>query len=192
MQPEKDAPPKFIGTAGVALELAASIRRDSGAGSCGRGCSKVKSLSDRASLCSIGFTKSFSHVQAGLHTVHGPLPRATGRAARSCTRFSDQNVCVTSRSMWECLYPAQGGGQDRSVHGTSGEAARAASGPAPTPRAGLPFPNAKRIFGLIPSREGGVRNDCWCFYLSRYKEHEKGGWFVMLIQTSSATRVSNL
>ena len=74
------------------------------------------------------------------------------------------------------------------LYGTSGEAARAvdASGPAPTPRAGLPFPHAKRIFGLIPSREGGVRNDCWCFYLSRYKEHEKGGWFVMLIQTSSA------
>ena len=92
--------------------------------------------------------------------------------------------------------PAQGGGQDRSVHGTSGEDARAvdASGPAPTPRAGLPFPHAKRIFGLILSREGVVRNDCWCFYLSRYKEHEKGGWFVMLIQTSSATstRVSNL
>ena len=41
--------------------------------------------------------------------------------------------------------PAQGGGQDRSVHGTSGEAARAvdASGPAPTPRAGLPFPHAR-------------------------------------------------
>ena len=49
---------------------------------------------------------SFPHVQAGLHTVHGPLPRATGRTARSCTRFSDQNVCVTSRSMWEKVVPA--------------------------------------------------------------------------------------
>ena len=34
-------------------------------------------------------------------TVHGPLPRATGRTAQSFTRFSDQNVCVTSWSMWE-------------------------------------------------------------------------------------------
>ena len=28
---------------------------------------------------------------------------ATGRTAQSCTRFSDQNVNVTSRSMWECV-----------------------------------------------------------------------------------------
>ena len=41
--------------------------------------------------------------------------------------------------------PAQGGGQDRSVHGTSGEAARAvdARGPAPTPRVGLSFPHVQ-------------------------------------------------
>ena len=30
-----------------------------------------------------------------------PAAKATGRTAQSCTRFSDQNVYVTSRSMWE-------------------------------------------------------------------------------------------
>ena len=51
--------------------------------------------------------------------VHGPLksgpwtgPRpaatATGRTAQSCTRFSDQNVCVTSRSMWEDGFDSSG------------------------------------------------------------------------------------
>ena len=33
--------------------------------------------------------------------MHIELLRATGRTAQSCTRFSDLNVCVTSRSMWE-------------------------------------------------------------------------------------------
>ena len=46
------------------------------------------------------YTQSTARL-SGPWTVHGPLPRATGRTAQSCTRFSDQNVCVTSRSMWE-------------------------------------------------------------------------------------------
>ena len=40
----------------------------------------------------------------GRITFLRPAATATGRTAQSCTRFSDQNVYVTSRSMWECLW----------------------------------------------------------------------------------------
>ena len=40
----------------------------------------------------------------GRITFLRPAATATGRTAQSCTRFSDQNVYMTSRSMWErCL-----------------------------------------------------------------------------------------
>ena len=55
-----------------------------------------------------------------------------------------QNFVLANNSNIKVDNPSQGGGQDRSVHGSSGEAARAvdASGPAPTPRVGLSFPHA--------------------------------------------------
>ena len=74
--------------------------------------------------------------------------------------------------------PAQGGGQDRSVHGTSGEAARAvdASGPAPTPRVGLSFPHVQAglhtVHGplkraLDSPRPAATGNGPHCTFLAR-------------------------
>ena len=40
-------------------------------------------------------------LKSGPWTGPWPAATATGRTAQSCTRFSDQNVCVTSWSMWE-------------------------------------------------------------------------------------------
>ena len=43
----------------------------------------------------------------GRITFLRPAATATGRTAQSCTRFSDQNVYVTSRSMWEHSAPVE-------------------------------------------------------------------------------------
>ena len=40
-------------------------------------------------------------MMTGRITFLRPAATATGRTARSCSQFSDQNVYVTSRSMWE-------------------------------------------------------------------------------------------
>ena len=49
----------------------------------------------------------------GRITFLRPAAMATRRTAQSCTRFSDQNVYVTSRSMWEISNSARGCGPDQ-------------------------------------------------------------------------------
>ena len=90
-------------------------------------------------ICCFFFSK-YQQARFPKHDVSAGLPQPFSSMQQHTLK--DATVLKLARAaMWECAWmckdivnPAQGGGRDRSVHGASGEAAKAmdTSGPAPT------------------------------------------------------------